>query len=97
MNNKGWAIAFMLSFIPLGLWILFLFFKFGMNLSTFPWVLFPSCAVHRVSGLSCHSYIWDSDNKEAYYEKIREFYDVRRKNVQGLSVNKTALSNACSV
>ena len=45
MNNKGWAIAFMLSFIPLGLWILFLFFKFGMNLSTFPWVLFAIPAV----------------------------------------------------
>ena len=40
MNNNGWAIAFMLSFIPLGLWISFLLFKFGMNLSTFPWVLF---------------------------------------------------------
>jgi len=45
MSNKGWAIAFILSFIPLGLWISFLLFKVGMNFSAFPWVTFAIPAV----------------------------------------------------
>ena len=45
MSNKGWAIAFILSFIPLGLWLSFLLFKVGMNFSAFPWVTFAIPAV----------------------------------------------------
>ena len=71
MNNSGWAIAFMLSFIPLGLWILFLCFKFGMNLSTFPWVLFAIPAVPYIGFQVCLAMLAFGERIRGEAEKLR--------------------------
>ena len=65
MSNRGWEIVFALSFIPLGLWISFLLFKFGMNLSTFPWILFAIPAMPYIGFQVCLAIL-------AFGERTRE-------------------------
>ena len=71
MNNQGWVIAFSLSFIPLGLWISFLLFKFSMNLSMFPWVLFAIPAVPYIGFQICLATLAFDERIKGEAEKLR--------------------------
>lgn len=98
-SNERWTIAFILSFIPLGLWLSFLIFKFGMNLSTFPWVLFAIPAVPYIGFQVCLAMLafGTAITRKPTMEKYVNSMILGVKTFRGLSINKTVLSNACLV